>query len=96
MALNQSGIDQDKELITRQQTIDPDEELTTQQLQQSPALKYEGLHNEKREKLRRRRAAGKGNITKRIKELTETKTSITDISKARAKAQEFYNEALLG
>ena len=71
MEFNQSGIDQDKELTTRQQTIDSDEEL-----QRSSALEYEGLRNEKREKLRRRRAAANGNITKKIKELTETKTSI--------------------
>ena len=91
MEFNQSGIDQYKELTTRQQAIDSDEELTARQIQQSSALEYEGIRNEKRETLRRRRAAAKGNITKKIKELTETKASITDISEARAKAQEFYN-----
>ena len=91
MELNQSGIDQDKELTTREQTIDPDEELTARQLQRSSALEYDGKRDEKREKLRRRRAAAKGNITKRIKEFTEMKTSITDVSEAQTKAQEFYN-----
>ena len=58
MELNQSGIDQDKELTTRQQTIDPDEELTARQLQRSLAPEYEeGIRDEKRERLRRRRAA---------------------------------------
>ena len=87
MELNQSGIDQDKELTTREQTIDADEELTARQLQRSSALEYDG----KREKLRRRCATAKGNITKRIKEFTEMKTSITDVSEAQTKAQEFYN-----
>ncbi len=89
---NQSDIDQDKEPTARQQqTIDSDKELAALRPQRNPIFDYEGIRYEKREQLRRNRAAAKGNVTKKIKELTETRMSTTDISEARAKAEEFYN-----
>ena len=89
---NQSDTEQDKEPTARQQqTIDSDKELAALRPQRNPIFDYEGIRYEKREQLRRNRAAAKGNVTKKIKELTETRMSITDISEARAKAEEFYS-----
>jgi hypothetical protein len=41
------------------------------------------------EQLRRNRSAAKGNITKKIKELTELKLNLQDVSEARNKRHKF-------
>ena len=57
-------------------------------------LDYEGIQYENSYRLRKSRSSAKGNVTNKIREVTEFMSTTNGVDEVQSKAQEFYEAAL--